>query len=75
MPDRDPLYLFLCHLEWQKYRHVAEYNQLLAALDDVNPAIRQLAESLIQGTWHRRPQGRVAHLQRSDAHAESPWGD
>lgn len=74
MPDRDPLYLFLCHLEWQKYRHVAEYNQLLAALDDGNPAIRQLAESLIQRT-PPRPTDREAHLQRSGAHAEIPWED
>ena len=66
MPDRDPLYLFLCHLEWQKYRHVAEYNQLLAALDDVNPAIRQLAESLIQRTLPHRPKDREADLQPTD---------
>jgi hypothetical protein len=64
MPDRDPLYLFLCHLEWRKYRHVAEYNQLLAALDEANPAVRQLAQSLIQPS-SRRPRDREARLQSS----------
>ena len=66
MPDRDPIYLFLCHLEWRKYRHVAAYNQLLAALDDVNLAIRQLAERLIQRTPPRRPKDREADLQPTD---------
>ena len=66
MPDRDPLYLFLCHLEWQKYRRVAEYNQLLAALDDVNPAVRQVAQSLLQRTSDRRRKDREADLQPTD---------
>jgi hypothetical protein len=70
MPDCDPLYLFLCHLEWQKHRHVAEYNQLLAALDDINPAIRQLAESLIQRT-SPLPRDHESHLQESATRAES----
>jgi hypothetical protein len=74
MPECDPLFLFLCHLEWRKHRHVAEYNQLLAALDDANPAIRQLAQSLIQRS-SRRPRDREAHLQHSAAHAESSWED
>ena len=50
MPDRDPLYLFLCHLEWKNRRHLAPYNELVAALDDRDPAIRELAQHLI----HRR---------------------
>jgi len=50
MPHRDPLYLFLCHLEWKNRRHLAAYNELVAALDDGDPAIRELAQHLI----HRR---------------------
>jgi hypothetical protein len=74
MPNRDPLYLFLCHLEWRKHRHVAEYNQLLAALHDVDPAIRQLAKSLLQRT-SARPRDREARLQESATPAESSWED
>jgi len=50
MSDRDPLYLFLCHLEWRKHRNVPAYVELIAALDDRDPAIRELAQVLI----HRR---------------------
>jgi hypothetical protein len=72
MPERDPLYLFVCHLEWRKYRHVAAYNQLVAALDDLDPAIRQLAESLLQRT-SPRPKDREAHLDEAAIRAESSW--
>ncbi len=40
MPDRDPLYLFFCHMEWRNHGDLAAYNQLVAALDDSDPAIR-----------------------------------
>ena len=44
---RDPLYLFLCHLEWHKKRNVAAYQELLAALDDGDCNTRILAEVLL----------------------------
>lgn len=43
----DPLYLFLCHLEWHRTKNLAAYLELLAALDNPNPDIRILAESLL----------------------------
>jgi len=51
MTDRDPLYLFLCCLEWRSHGRLAAYNELVAALDDSDPAIRELAATLI----YRRP--------------------
>ena len=47
MSDRDSLYLFLCHMEWRNRRNLAAYNELVAALDDSEPAIRELAQDLI----------------------------
>jgi hypothetical protein len=47
---RDPLYLFACHLEWRHKRNLAAYQELLAALDDVDCDIRAVAEVLL----HRR---------------------
>lgn len=48
MSDRDPLYLFLCHLEWRNCHNLAAYNELVAALHDGEPAIRELAQNLIR---------------------------
>src|SRR5271165_4103616 len=47
MSDRDPLYIFLCHLEWRNRHNLAAYNELVAALDDSEPAIREFAPDLI----------------------------
>lgn len=47
MADRDRLYLFLCHLEWRNHRNLAAYNELVAALDDSDPVIREVAQNLI----------------------------
>ena len=46
--QRDSLYLFLCHVEWRNTRNLDAYKDLLAALDDHDPDIRQLAESLLR---------------------------
>lgn len=43
----DPLYLFGCHLEWRNMRNVKAYYELMTALDDEDPDIRHLAESLL----------------------------
>jgi hypothetical protein len=46
--QRDPLYLFACHLEWRERRNVAAYEELLAALDDPHNNIRLVAEMLLK---------------------------
>ena len=53
MSDRDPLYLFLCHLEWRNRGALSAYAELVAALSDSDPAIRALAEDLIVRCSHR----------------------
>ncbi len=45
--ERDPLYLFACHLEWHQERNLKAYQELVAALDDTNPEIRAVAEGLL----------------------------
>jgi len=44
---QDPLYLFACHLEWHHWRNLAAYQALVAALDDSEKRIRQIAEILL----------------------------
>jgi len=44
---RDPLYLFLCHLEWHTRGNLGAYQELLAALDDNDYSIRMVAEVLL----------------------------
>jgi hypothetical protein len=46
--QRDPLYLFACHLEWRERRNVGAYEELLAALDDPHNNIRLVAEMLLK---------------------------
>jgi hypothetical protein len=45
--DRDPLYLFACHLEWRSRGNLAAYQELLAALNDDDCDIRTVAEVLL----------------------------
>ena len=44
---RDPIYLFACHLVWRVYRNLRAYHDLVAALDDPDQNIRNLAEELL----------------------------
>ncbi len=44
---RDPIYLFACHLEWRDRGNLRAYNELIAALDDRDQSIRDLAETLL----------------------------
>jgi len=46
--ERDPLYLFACHLEWRKTGSIEAYQDLVAALDDPNSGIRAVAEDLLR---------------------------
>ena len=46
--QRDPFYLFACHLEWRDKRNLKAYNELVAALDDPAHNIRALAEVLLR---------------------------
>lgn len=55
---RDPLYLFVCYLEWHITGNLAAYQELVAALDDGDCDIRDLSEVLL----HRhspRPDSKV----------------
>lgn len=44
---RDPLFLFVCHLEWHTRRNIVAYQELIAALDDPSDSIRVVAEVLL----------------------------
>jgi anti-sigma B factor antagonist len=46
-PQRDALYLFLCHLEWRDRQNSAAYQEVVAALSDEDAGICQVAESLL----------------------------
>jgi len=68
--QRDALYVFVCHLEWRNSRNCKAYNELVAALDDQDPDIRRLAESLL----HRsspRPQSKKQQLVPQAVAAQS----
>jgi anti-sigma B factor antagonist len=46
-PQPDALYLFLCHLEWRDGQNPNAHKELVAALDNEDAGIRQVAESLL----------------------------
>jgi hypothetical protein len=54
--NRDPLYLFACHLEWKHNPTVEVYQELVAALDDPKEEVRVVAECLLQRS-SPRPRG------------------
>ncbi len=72
MPARDPLYLFLCHLEWKNRGRLAAYNELVAALDDEDPAIREVAQNLIHRRSPRPTSCEVDH-QRPTPNFRGSW--
>jgi hypothetical protein len=45
--QRDPIYLFACHLEWRCERNMRAYQELVAARDERDIQIRDLAETLL----------------------------
>jgi hypothetical protein len=47
MGQRDPLYLFACHLEWRYRGNLEAYQELLAALNDNDCEVRMVAEALL----------------------------
>ena len=57
---RNPLYLFACHLEWRINRNLKAYQELVAALDDCDEKIRDLAQKLLQ-RCSLRPQDKNVH--------------
>ena len=64
--QRNPLYLFACHLQWREKRDLDAYKYLVAALDDPDREIRKLVESLS----HRsspRPLSERRHITSSMA--------
>ena len=56
----DPLYLFLCHLEWHRTGNVAAYQELLAALEDTDRDLCVVAEVLLQDSPHPEPTSAIA---------------
>lgn len=64
--QRDVLYLFLCHLEWHQKRNLEAYEELIAALDDRAPDIREVAESLLL-----RPSPHPQRKKTTTAHGAS----
>jgi anti-sigma B factor antagonist len=46
-PQPDALYVFFCHLEWRDRQNSDAYKEIVAALDDEDAGIRQVAESLL----------------------------
>jgi hypothetical protein len=52
---RDPLYLFVCHLEWSRRRNLGAHQELVAALDDSDQAIRAMVEMMLH-RYSPRPQ-------------------
>lgn len=53
LPRRDALYLFACYTEWRHSRDLVAYEQLIAALDDNDEDVRQVAENLLHRTSPR----------------------
>lgn len=45
--NRDPLFLFCCHIEWHWHSDIRAYGELVAALDDPSEQIRRVAEALL----------------------------
>lgn len=65
--QRDPLYMFACHLEWHIQRDLVAYAELLAALDDPDPDIRLLAESLM----HRKSPRPISRAEACKLNSDS----
>ena len=61
---QDPLYLFACHLEWRHWRNLAAYQALVAAWDDSEKRIREIAEMLLHRSSPRHTGKPVAFIQR-----------
>ncbi len=66
---RDPLYLFVCHLEWRSRRNLEALEELVAALDDHDSDIRHLAELLLHRSSPRPEQEKQ---QRAGETAAAP---
>jgi len=69
---RDPLYLFACHLEWRDRRNFDAHKELVAALDDHDEDIRQLAELLLhRSSPHPRAKDQQLALEMAAARDDS----
>jgi hypothetical protein len=53
---RDPLYLFMCHLQWHREGDLKAYQELVAALDDADDCVRAVAENLLRRRSPRPPE-------------------
>ena len=55
---RDPLYLFVCHVEWSHRQSLGAHQELVAALDDPDQGIRAIAEMMLHRYSPRPQRGR-----------------
>jgi len=61
---RDPLYLFMCHLQWHREGDLKAYQELVAALDDADDCVRAVAENLLRRRSPRPPEQGEMHKRR-----------
>jgi len=61
---RDPLYLFMCHLQWLREGDLNAYQELVAALDDGDDCVRAVAENLLRRRSPRPPEQEERHKRR-----------
>lgn len=57
---RDGVYLFACHLEWQKQRSLRAYTALIAALDASDENIGSIAETFLRRLMPRPRQTSIS---------------
>ena len=60
---RDGLYLFACHLEWQKQRSLRAYTALVAALDASDENIGSIAETFLRRLMPRPRQTSIGQTK------------
>lgn len=65
-PQRDALYVFFCHLEWRAWQDSDAYKELVAALDDEDAAMREVAESLLQRDAESTDKLKINIVERKD---------
>ena len=65
MGHRDPLYLFVCHVEWHQRQNLGAHQELVAALDDSDRGVRAMAEMMLHRSSPRpRREKRMTIFQK-----------
>ena len=71
--QRDPSYLFTCHLAWRNEGNIQAYQQLVAALDDPNDEVRAVAEQLLHRPSPRPQPGLADKTDRRNHGIQQGW--